>query len=210
MKIYIVGAIPERKALRASDGTAESVNANDFYANDTDFESMRQTFASACIALGAAIVRARHNIYIDIPSWDRFRGGVVAVPYIIAGVKGETFSDKPYEIVLYQPKDVEPTDPRTPDIVDTLAELKQPLKDSKIKIEWKQRVYLSDQDFFRNMREADAFILIGGGPGTGLTGQTAAYLGKPVVALTAIGGAAQQSFELVFSSVYRDVTLRDR
>ncbi len=92
--------------------------------------------------------------------------------------------------------------------MDTLEELMAPLPNNPSNISWTQRIFVSDQDFFPNMREADAFILMGGGPGTNLTGQTAAYLGKPVVALTAFGGAALQSFDLVLSAIYRDLNAK--
>jgi hypothetical protein len=194
MKVYVVGAIAEP--------------GDPLYADADQFKKIQDEFAGACSALGAALVRAGHTIYIDIPSWNRLRSGTTAVSYIVKGVKSEKISSKAYEIVLYQPKETEPTAPNTPTIVDTLGELMAPLKNNPSNINWTQRIFISDQDFFPNMREADAFILIGGGYGTNLTGQTAAYLGKPVVALTAFGGAALQSFDLVLSAVYRDLNVR--
>lgn len=199
MKVYVVGAIAERNS--------HDPNNQPYYADDAEFAKRKAEFAGACHALGAALVRAGHIIHIDIPSWERLRNGTIAVSYIVEGVKSEKIATSAYEIVLYQPKETEPPAPDTPSVVDTLAELMQPLRNNPSNIKWSQRIFISDQDFFTNMGYADAFILIGGGLGVNLTGQTAAYLGKPVVALTAFGGAALQSFDLVLSAIYRDLKI---
>ncbi len=203
MKVYIVGAIANRDDRDASNYLDDNGGFD-----KAKFDKVQKEFAGACMAIGAALVRAGHTIHIDIPSWKKLREQIIAVPYIVEGIKKEKIKTQAYEIVLYQPQDTEPRPPDTPNIVDTLAELMAPLADNPSNIKWTQRMFISDRDFFINMRDADAFILIGGGYGTNLTGQTAAYLGKPVVALTAFGGAAQQSFELVLSGIYRDLNVK--
>lgn len=206
MDIYVVGAIAEPGELtRRSGGETPSK----IYSKDGDFERVRQEFAGACQAIGGALVRDGHTVHLDIPDWERLRNQTIAAPFIIEGIKSEKRSSKAFEIVLYQPKETEPAAPTsdTP-IADTVSELKAPNPENPSNIAWTQKIYVSEQDFFTNMREADAFILIGGGPGTGLTGQSAAYLGKPVVALTAFGGAALQSFDLVLSAIYRDLNVQ--
>jgi hypothetical protein len=192
MKVYIVGAIAE------PGGTDRQA-----------FEDERQRFEGACRAIGAALVRAEHVVHVDIPSWERLRNGTVAAPYIIQGIKEEKVHSKPFQVVLYQPTQLEPKDENTP-AVDTIAEILAPVPGKPFNLQIEPRVYSSELEFFGNMRRADAFILIGGGPGTALTGQSAAYLRKPIVALKSFGGAAQQSFDLVLSSIYRELGVSER
>jgi hypothetical protein len=177
------------------------------YYDPEDFMRNLKEFSGACQAIGAALARNGHTVIVDIASWERLRTQTIAAPHIIQGVKNEKLSTKPFEIVLYQPRETEPTGEATPE-PDTIAELKAPIANNPSNIEWTQKIYVSEQDFFANMQDADAFILLGGGPGTGLTGQTAAYLGKPVVALRGFGGAARDSFDLVLSSFYRELNVQ--
>jgi len=202
MKVYIVGAIPERHWADRMGWNDEEMPA---YDDESAFELKKKEFGAACAAIAAALARAGHTIYVDIPQWQRLINKTTAVSYVIEGATQEQAKSRRFRIVLFRPKDMELPDPQTEGVADTLDELEALAV--KASVDMKIRILDDDSGFFAVMREVDVFILLGGGPGTALTAQTANYFNRPVVALPTFGGAAEASFNLILSSVYQDMQM---
>lgn len=206
MKVYVVGAIAERESQREVSDSSNQTQYEPIYETSEAFNKTLEEFSGACQAIGAALVRAGHSVIVDVADWGRLKNQTIVAQHVVEGIINASSIKRNVELIIYLPPE---TGSKLSEVAAVANELEKLLANEKLskKVEVKREPYDGAKDFFRNATIADAFLLIGGGSGTGLTGQSAAFLTKPIITLTAFGGAAEQSYHLILSSIYRDLGL---
>jgi hypothetical protein len=138
---------------------------------------------------------------VGIPEWEMLPKLHTVVTHVILGASSEPPGERAdrHRIIFYAPRDREPTD-STKDVVDTRQEL-QALPN--VQVDSKAvPTGMYKAKLIPNVAEVDAVLLIRGSDGTASIGYAAYSMEKPVVAITAFGGAAQSLSDDVLTQIY--------
>lgn len=177
MKVLIVGSM--RLPDKPGPEDEKEVSAN------------KLPFKSACIAIGAALARRNHTIMVGVPAWEMLHKGETVAKYVPLGAEkaGKVNGQKPH-VIFYGPQVPEPPDDTKSDL-DTLQNFKNELHN----IELEDKIIGHGQGttkWYPDIAEVDAVVLIGGREGTSGIGYAAYSIRKPCIAITSLGGAAEE------------------
>lgn len=187
MKVLIVGSVNPPAPITAQ-ATQEQRSAHERSVKEQ--EARRPMFIAACRALGAALARRGHTIMVGVPDWAVLPGGATVASHVVEGVSQEAvMAGAPgHPVIFYGPPGPLPLD-TTSDVKDSLEELRA-LPNVELKNKLTGRSAYKAK-LIPNIGEVDAVMILGGADGTASIAYAAYSMGKPVIALTSLGGAAQ-------------------
>ncbi|MCB9452031.1 MAG: hypothetical protein H6672_11365 [Anaerolineaceae bacterium] len=158
------------------------------------YAEYKEKFTLACQALGKAVAENGHTVMVGVPNWQRLKDdkSETAAKYVIPGVNQAIARNWPNSrnrrnpVIFFVPQDPEPVD--TTDVLDSIGEFR-----GLANVEIHER-FMGSNKFsgimIMDVVKADEVILLGGDKGTEAIGYAAYSMGKPVIPLTAFGGAA--------------------
>jgi hypothetical protein len=205
MKILIVGS------LRDPDPGKPDNHPSKLYVKQNT-----ENYRVACKALGKALANRGHTIMVGVPNWATLLRRKTPATFVVQGAnEADPLPHRLHKVIFYEPEVHEPKD-KTPNIVDTIQDLRNLQTDGKIKI---KEIFIgtgsSSAREIPNVAEVDSVMLISGREGTEYIGYAAYSMGKPIIAVKSFGGAAQRISEEVLGKKYQqcldkgDVTTED-